>query len=64
MVQNLIVMVIVLVAIIFTCRRVYRILSKKNVKCGCAPEEDCSACSVPNGVKKGGLGSRSNGQKP
>ena len=46
MAQNIIVLFIVLIAIFFTCRRVYRIFSNKKVKCGCAAEEDCSACSV------------------
>jgi len=46
MLQNIIVLAIVLVAIFFTSRRIYRILSSKKVKCGCVAEEDCSACSV------------------
>jgi hypothetical protein len=59
MAQNIIVWFVVLVAIFFTSRRVYRIFSNKKVKCGCATEEDCSACSVPGHAKEGGLGSRS-----
>jgi hypothetical protein len=54
MAQNIIVLVIVLVAIFFTCRRVYRIFSSKKFKCGCAAEEDCSACSVPSHGKERG----------
>ena len=54
MAQNIIVLVIVLVAIFFTSRRVYRIFSNKKVKCGCAAEEDCSTCSVPSHGKEGG----------
>ena len=56
MVQNIIVIVIVLVAILFTSRRVYRILSNKRVKCGCAAEEDCSSCSVPDNIRERGAG--------
>ncbi len=59
MAQNIIVLVIVLVAIFFTFRRVYRVFSNRRVKCGCVPEEDCLSCSVPSHVKEGGLGSRS-----
>ncbi len=59
MVQNIIVGVILVVAIFFTSRRVYRIFSNRKVKCGCAAEEDCSSCSVPRKVKEGGLGSSS-----
>jgi hypothetical protein len=61
MAQSIIVLVIVLAAIFFTSRRVYRILSNKKIKCGCTAEEDCSACSVPDKVKEGegGLGSNS-----
>jgi hypothetical protein len=55
MAQNIIVLVIVLVAIFFISRRVYRIFSNKKVQCGCAAEEDCSACSVPSHGKEGGL---------
>lgn len=57
MVQNIIVLVIVLAAALFISRRVYRALSKRGVKCGCAVDEDCSACSVPDNVKDNGLGS-------
>ena len=55
MAQNIIVVVIVLLAILYTSRRVYRILSNKKVKCGCAAAEDCSACFVPDHIKKSGL---------
>jgi hypothetical protein len=59
MAQYIIVMVIVLVAILFTSRRVYRILSSKKVKCECEPEEGCSSCSVPAIIKEGGSGGSS-----
>ena len=52
MVQNIIVWIIVLIAIFFTFRRLYRILSNKKVKCGCAADEDCSACPVPEEIKR------------
>jgi len=50
MAQDIIVVAIVLVAILYTSRRVYRIFSKKKVKCGCAASEDCSSCSSYRGV--------------
>ncbi|UCF57018.1 MAG: FeoB-associated Cys-rich membrane protein [Deltaproteobacteria bacterium] len=56
MLQNIIVLIIVSVAIFFTCRRLYRILSSRKVKCGCTAEEDCSACSVPKNTKESGFG--------
>jgi hypothetical protein len=59
MVQNIIVIVIVLVAILFTFRRVYRIFFNKKVSCGCAVEEDCSSCSVPGKMEERGSGGRS-----
>jgi hypothetical protein len=52
MAQNIIVIVIVLVAILFASRRVYRILSNKKVQCGCAVEEDCASCSVSDNIKE------------
>jgi hypothetical protein len=56
MAQNIIVVAIILIAILYISRRVYRILSNKKVKCGCAAAEDCSACSVPDHIKEGGFG--------
>jgi len=54
MAQNIIVVIIMLVAIFFTSRRVYRIFSSKKIKCGCPAEEDCSACSVISHGKEEG----------
>jgi hypothetical protein len=59
MTQYIIVMVIVLVAILFTSRRVYRILSNKKAGCGCEPVEGCSSCAVPANIKGSGSGDRS-----
>jgi hypothetical protein len=59
MVQNIIVWVIVLIAIFFTFRRLYRLLSNKKVKCGCAADEDCSACPVQDEFKEDVSGSSS-----
>ena len=49
MAQDIIVVVIVFVAILYTSRRVYRIFSNKKVNCGCIAAEDCSACSSDRG---------------
>jgi len=59
MVQDIVVIVIVLAAILFTSRRVYRFFSNKKVKCGCAAEEDCSSCSVPDNMRERGSGGSS-----
>lgn len=59
MVQNIIVWVIVLIAIFFTFRRLYRILSSRKAQCGCEAEEHCSACPVPEEFKEDALGGSS-----
>lgn len=52
MFENIIVLAIVFVAIFFTSRRIYRILSSKKAECGCGAEEDCSVCSVPSDINE------------
>lgn len=48
MFEDIVVLIIVLLATFFVGRKIYKNLSSENITCGCGLEEDCPSCSISN----------------
>ena len=52
MIENLIVFIIVILAMAFVFKRIFKVFRREDVSCGCATGEGCATCSSSEEVTR------------